>query len=520
MKLSDFLFASNELFFLCGENFSHRDISRIHLILSREDFWMMTTSSFLLVLQSDRLTSQDMDDLVQWAVNRSVSGIAFMGRFHPHLTALQQELLCNRGIFVLALPRGSASYHLIYQASSYALPGYDLETFSRFQDKLLQLCAAPYTVPDLVALLNRFLTHPADLVAGHDFHPLIRHSSLGIVDMPAIIAQNADLLSQTEAMHICYGRRTAAAVFPLQEVFAFLAIPLNHGSSLSDLDIAIIQEALPYLSLSLQGQQTVTLRSQEELYLSLLTGSASFSQAHWREDASALGVEAGLPRVVWLLQAGEPPEALVHYLSDRLPDSFVHTLEKRLVVVSPVTAFPNGFSHALSFFRDLLSELRRVFPMLPPVTISSSKVCPDLQHLSRAYDEAMFSMAIGPKLFPHLRIHLYQFYMLYQILCSAWDTAFLEQIQDNILTPIHTYEREKHTCLTDTLESFIQNGLNISRTAEAMGIHRNTLYKRIERIGQILHMDMYDSQNRILLYLAMKIDQIIKIFPDLELGTT
>ena len=515
MKLSDFLFASNELFFLCGENFSRRDISRIHLILSQEDLWAATSSSLLLVLQSDRLTSQDTDDLVHWAVNRSVGGIAFLGRSHPHFTAAQQEALCGRGIFALALPRGSASCHLIYQASSSAMPGYDLETFSRFQERLLQLCAAPYTAPDLVSLLNCFLSRSADLVAGHDFRPLVRNDSLGVVNIPAIIARNADCLGQPGAMYICHGRRTVVAVFPVADVFAFLAIPLGGGSSVSDLDIAIVREALPYLSLALQAQQADSPRSREELYLALLTGSSP-GQDRWREDASMLEVDYDAPRVVWLLQAEELPEALVLYLSDRLPDSFVHILDRRLVVVSPVTAFPEGFPHALGFFRDLLSELKRAFPALGPVTISSSKVCPGLQYLSRAYDDARFSIVIGPKLAPHLRIHLYQFYMLYQILCSAWDTSFLEQIQNNILVPLHTYEQKKNTSLTDTLESFIQNAFNISRTAEAMGIHRNTLYKRIERIGQILHMDMYDSQNRIFLYIAMKIDQVVKILPQMR----
>lgn len=518
MRLSDFMFDIGEYSFLCGESMSQRHLSHLHLVLNQDDLRIIPAESLLLVFQSGCSSAQDLEELIQWAVNRSASGIVLMGQCYSYLTFEQKERLCGRGIFALILPQSSECCNLIYHASALSLPQYDVETFSQFQDRLQQLCASPYKALDVVLLLNRVLGRSVDMVVGHDFRSLIRHDSLGIVNVPGIIARHAESLVQSDGMHICYNHHSAAAVFPIPGHFAFLAIPLNCTPSVSDFEAAVIQEAIPYLALALHSRQNVcqAFCTQEEFYLAMLSDSLPFDQMRWREEASILGIDFDIPRVVWIAEAdsGRLPDTLWCYLSDRLPDSFIHLQGKRLICLSPAAAFQNE-TQKMGFFDNLLGELDQAFPHLA-FLISSSKTCPSLQELPRAYDEAKFSMIIGPKIFPRLRVHPYQRYMLHQVLCSAWGTPALKQIQDNILVPIHTCKWERKTSLTDTLEALIQNSFNISRTAEAMGIHRNTLYKLIEKIGQILHMDMYNSQNRTILYIAMKIDQISRIFPGTE----
>jgi len=49
-----------------------------------------------------------------------------------------------------------------------------------------------------------------------------------------------------------------------------------------------------------------------------------------------------------------------------------------------------------------------------------------------------------------------------------------------------------------------------------MQVHRNTLYRRIAKIGAILNLDMNASDTHILLYIALQIDNILGILPQTE----
>ncbi|MFI1222002.1 MULTISPECIES: PucR family transcriptional regulator [unclassified Streptomyces] len=67
----------------------------------------------------------------------------------------------------------------------------------------------------------------------------------------------------------------------------------------------------------------------------------------------------------------------------------------------------------------------------------------------------------------------------------------------SLLTPLH---RE----LAHTAEVFLDCAGQASRTAAALGIHRQTLYYRLSRIQQITGLDLNDGEDRLLLHMAVK----------------
>ncbi|MFJ2849588.1 PucR family transcriptional regulator [Streptomyces rubiginosohelvolus] len=67
----------------------------------------------------------------------------------------------------------------------------------------------------------------------------------------------------------------------------------------------------------------------------------------------------------------------------------------------------------------------------------------------------------------------------------------------SLLTPLH---RE----LAHTAEVFLDSAGQASRTAAALGIHRQTLYYRLSRIQQITGLDLNDGEDRLLLHMAVK----------------
>jgi purine catabolism regulator len=59
-----------------------------------------------------------------------------------------------------------------------------------------------------------------------------------------------------------------------------------------------------------------------------------------------------------------------------------------------------------------------------------------------------------------------------------------------------------------TIDYFFTHHGNISQTAEALFIHRNTLLYRLDRIQELTNHDLNQSNMRLALHLALKLWQL------------
>lgn len=97
--------------------------------------------------------------------------------------------------------------------------------------------------------------------------------------------------------------------------------------------------------------------------------------------------------------------------------------------------------------------------------------------------------------FPDLSVYR----LLIQIEHSPELGAFQEEILGTLLS------NEGGRDLIRTLEAYFQHNGNLSQTAEALYIHRNTLIYRMERIANITGLNMDDPETRLAIQLALHI---------------
>lgn len=64
--------------------------------------------------------------------------------------------------------------------------------------------------------------------------------------------------------------------------------------------------------------------------------------------------------------------------------------------------------------------------------------------------------------------------------------------------------RPAHRELARTAESYLDHAGQAGRTAAALGVHRQTLYYRLSRVGQLTGLDLADGGDRLLLHMALK----------------
>ena len=81
---------------------------------------------------------------------------------------------------------------------------------------------------------------------------------------------------------------------------------------------------------------------------------------------------------------------------------------------------------------------------------------------------------------------------IYKFLFANGNREEIRAYCEKRLKKLEEYDHANHTNLIETFLAYYQSGFNISKTANAMYIHRNTLQYRLGKISELLHMDLDD----------------------------
>lgn len=87
--------------------------------------------------------------------------------------------------------------------------------------------------------------------------------------------------------------------------------------------------------------------------------------------------------------------------------------------------------------------------------------------------------------------------------------AILPFFVNPALRALEKYDSQNDTELVPTLLSYLQQDGNLSQTASALFIHRNTLHNRIERMEELTGLNLRDANTRFKLYCSFRLKEYI-----------
>ncbi len=100
---------------------------------------------------------------------------------------------------------------------------------------------------------------------------------------------------------------------------------------------------------------------------------------------------------------------------------------------------------------------------------------------------------------------------VYRLLFQLEHSPELIAFQEETIGPLLAFEGGNE--LIHTLEAYFEHNGNLSQTAEALYIHRNTLIYRMERIAAITNLELDKPDNRLALQLALRIYRMLGRMP-------
>lgn len=328
-------------------------------------------------------------------------------------------------------------------------------------------------------------------------------------------------------------KRLIAPITLASNILGYVSILESDLQQLGDMEFLAIEHAVTVFTLKMM-QSKIAYEAEERVsgdYLDDLLNGSYHSSRDMIQRASYLGCDFSEPCQVICIEIDDFSKLLFkqkgnegfvsqlkrqvfdivrNFVAENMPSSMAGIKSDAIVVIAPYSKHKSV--PVLADIAPLIKD--KVKQMVPEVTVSIGigKVTDSIDEIKNSYQEAKRAILIARKFDRKDQVVTYDGLGAYKLLFSISDDADLKQFVDQTLGPVLKYDREKkNEILTNTIQQYIYCNYNNQKTADSLFIHLNTLKYRLQKIQNIIGIDLHDPETRLNLQLALKILEIKKI---------
>ncbi|WP_312336681.1 PucR family transcriptional regulator [Anaerospora hongkongensis] len=476
-----------------------------------------------------------------------------------YLKEVPQEMLAaaNRLEFpVIALPEGSSFAAIIKEGLEHVFFQQEKE-IRRSQETQKKLAELAYTGADLQQIAQTIVSLVANtiIVADRDFSLL----SYAYLDKPykgrkprvyagKIIDKYLYNLKRTGFIDKIRSRKKAEraevlfsnlgqqawVIVPVLingEILGYIAM-LEDQHRLCEQDWQVLVQAANVTAVAIYKQLAegeVVRRRRNDFLAGVLEGSVQAGQAAL-EQAAALQVDLNKTWLAVQLEFRSPikftqhPLAneeqddiaakqwgiamLTNQLTTRQSDLLVVGQQSGITILCPLNAEAAGETIAKRV--EMIRHELHVFSPELEIVLGVSRPCRDYRLLPEAYGEAKEALEIGRKLNRTGSVHYFDDLGVYQFLTKVRDMPELQSYYQSVIGKLDGVEPSVRHDLVKTLEQYFSANGNVFKAAQGLYLHRNSMKYRLERIQELLGVDLDDAEVRFNLQLALKIRPLMQ----------
>lgn len=247
-------------------------------------------------------------------------------------------------------------------------------------------------------------------------------------------------------------------------------------------------------------------RLREELVMNLI--QAEEHTPALNEWAQRLGIDLNQPRVVAMIEVDSAMAEL-----QQLQNALTTPDRNNLVAIVSLTEMVVLKPALNSFGRwDADDHVRRVEQLIARMKengqlrfrVALGNFFTGPGSIARSYRTARTTMMVGKQRMPESRCYFYQDLMLPVLLDSlrgGWQA-------NELARPLARLKAmDNNGLLRRTLQAWFRHNVQPLATSKALFIHRNTLEYRLNRISELTGLDLGSFDDRLLLYIALQLDE-------------
>lgn len=135
-----------------------------------------------------------------------------------------------------------------------------------------------------------------------------------------------------------------------------------------------------------------------------------------------------------------------------------------------------------------------------------------LEELKDHYYQALEALDLGAHIDLDACIYYYEDYAIYHIAKVCAGSSDLKQFYHPKLEYLMAYDEEHKTSFTDSLYTYLKHSRNITNTAKALHLHRNSMIYHLKRIEEILDFSLSDNEMLLHIELSFRLMEYDKKF--------
>jgi len=143
------------------------------------------------------------------------------------------------------------------------------------------------------------------------------------------------------------------------------------------------------------------------------------------------------------------------------------------------------------------------------ITIGVGGFAENPSRIQVSFKEALDALNFGKKILGEGSITVFDELGIYKLLCSFHDKNQLKEFIHPSLLRLYEYDKDKNNELINTLEMYLKCNLNAVKTAEELYVHYKTVLYRLNRIREIMKLDLEDREEILEIEMGLKILKII-----------
>ena len=153
--------------------------------------------------------------------------------------------------------------------------------------------------------------------------------------------------------------------------------------------------------------------------------------------------------------------------------------------------------------REIIAQVNKVLSNIT-VSVGIGDYSDKLTGLAESFRKAQQALKIGAKVKGQNGIFYYEQLGIYSLLLSFGNEEFKASCRQN-LAKLLDYDAANKAELAKTMEIYLDSNQNISKTAENLFVHPNTVKYRLERIKEILGKNpFYNGEEKLYYHLSLK----------------
>ena len=126
-----------------------------------------------------------------------------------------------------------------------------------------------------------------------------------------------------------------------------------------------------------------------------------------------------------------------------------------------------------------------------------------LRHVRNYYQQALCALEYGIATSQENALYFFEQYALRYMLINSSGSFPARYLCPQSMIALQKYNESSNVDYWHTLRCYLDSERSIAHTSKTLGIHRNTMIQRIERLQTILDIDLDDPMNRLWLRMAM-----------------